>query len=367
MTQKHPIDLHSPEAARIRDEIVRNTFTTEGTMVAFPLCFPGCSTPVPADESHVTALAAAADGTIYGGTSGRRVHLFVASFRGARGAVFDLGVVPGATRCVAVCLAGKNLFACVNTEDGGRIFRTARYVLPSDLIQEWGFRRPEIVDLGEAGTGEIIHAVADADRESVFVATERRLIRVHAESAQMVAVAEAHTSGEMAFADDGDLYGFSQGGLWRYHVKSGEFVENALSLPEGDWQSSRPRWAQDATSGILYTADGNGRFFSFSPSNGGFRLEARLPLAPAGPMAVTFDSRVFGFCGLEMSKQFFFDPATKEVRNLGVAVSVIERRRYGYVFGAAVTGSEGEIVFGEDDDLGHLWLYFPRILRRECC
>jgi hypothetical protein len=47
--------------------------------------------------------------------------------------------------------------------------------------------------------------------------------------------------------------------------------------------------------------------------------------------------------------------------NLGVAESVLERRRYGYVFGDAVIGRDGQIIFGEDDDLGHLWLYFPRI------
>jgi hypothetical protein len=33
----------------------------------------------------------------------------------------------------------------------------------------------------------------------------------------------------------------------------------------------------------------------------------------------------------------------------------------GYVFGDAVTGRNGEIVFGEDDDGGHLWIYFPQI------
>jgi hypothetical protein len=40
-----------------------------------------------------------------------------------------------------------------------------------------------------------------------------------------------------------------------------------------------------------------------------------------------------------------------------------EQRRYGYQFGDAVTGPDGEIVFGEDDNNGHLWLYFPRIKR----
>ena len=47
--------------------------------------------------------------------------------------------------------------------------------------------------------------------------------------------------------------------------------------------------------------------------------------------------------------------------SLGVAVSVIERRRYGYNFGDAVIGHDGEIIFGENDDLGHIWLYFPKI------
>ena len=36
---------------------------------------------------------------------------------------------------------------------------------------------------------------------------------------------------------------------------------------------------------------------------------------------------------------------------------------YGYQFGDAVTGPDGEIVFGEDDNGGHLWLYFPGVLR----
>ena len=49
---------------------------------------------------------------------------------------------------------------------------------------------------------------------------------------------------------------------------------------------------------------------------------------------------------------------------LGVAVSVIEQRRYGYQFGAAIAGRDGEIVFGEDDNSGHLWIYFPKVLRR---
>ena len=53
-----------------------------------------------------------------------------------------------------------------------------------------------------------------------------------------------------------------------------------------------------------------------------------------------------------------------ELSTLGVAVSVLERRRYGYSFGDAAVGRDGQIFFGEDDDLGHLWMYFPKIQPR---
>ena len=58
---------------------------------------------------------------------------------------------------------------------------------------------------------------------------------------------------------------------------------------------------------------------------------------------------------------FCYDPRKGELRSLGVAVSVLERRRYGYSFGDAAVGRDGQIFLGENDDLGHLWMYFPKI------
>jgi hypothetical protein len=81
-------------------------------------------------------------------------------------------------------------------------------------------------------------------------------------------------------------------------------------------------------------------------------------------MAVTLDGRVFGTCGTGISRIFSYEPDTREITNMGTAVSMIERRRYGYEFGDVVIGRDGQIIFGEDDDLGHLWLYFPSIPKR---
>jgi hypothetical protein len=103
-----------------------------------------------------------------------------------------------------------------------------------------------------------------------------------------------------------------------------------------------------------------GRLFSFDDDKG-FRSLGKAHLAPVGPIAVTEDGRIFGFCGTEMANLFCYDPASGRTANLGVAASVLEQRRYGYQFGDAVTGPDGEIVFGEDDNGGHLWLYFPKV------
>ena len=136
----------------------------------------------------------------------------------------------------------------------------------------------------------------------------------------------------------------------------------AVRLPNGAWDRAPLSWARDHRNGLLYTADGEGNLFSFDEQRGFSAPLGRTLLAPVGPWAVTHDGRLFGFCGAEMAKMFCYQPGRSEVANLGVAVSVLERRRYGYVFGDAVTGRDGQIIFGEDDDLGHLWLYFPRIV-----
>ena len=120
-------------------------------------------------------------------------------------------------------------------------------------------------------------------------------------------------------------------------------------------------WARDRRRELVFTADAAGRLFSFDEDNG-FRLVGQTHLAPIGPIAMTADGRIFGFCGTEVANLFCCDPALGSTTNLGVAASVLQKRRYGYQFGDAVPGPNGEIIFGEDDNSGHLWLYFPKIV-----
>lgn len=361
-TTRKKFDPNSPEVRAFRREVREATFTKEGMMVAFPTCFPGMTVPIVHDESRITALDATPEGMIVGGTSGYRTHLFASEFHGLTGAVLDLGVVADAAECAAVCCAGTHVVALVNGARGGRAILVPISRLSEDLVQEWGFRRPTFEDLGECVPGEpILHGVAEPSGSVVGV-TARHAFRVDVKTRKVEVVDEVPAAqGRIAVAPDGSIVGKEgERRLWRLAPSTWRLERAAFPLPEGAWTHPLS-WARALKGGTLYTGDDAGRLFSFSEAKGFSEPLGQTVLGPVGPMAATFDGRVFGFCGTEMSRLFCFDPAAGKVAHLGGAASVIERRRYGYVFGDAVTGRDGEIVFGENDNGGHVWLYFPRI------
>ncbi len=357
-------DYNSPEVKAQIDDLVHGTFVKQGTMVAFPAGFPGATIPIAPDEGHITALDATPEGIVYGGTSGRRAHIFVAMFHGVTGMVFDLKAVDDATRCPAVCCGKTHVLACVNgPRGGGRVIFTKLQPLPYDLIQEWGFERPPFEDLGECAAGEpLVHAVADASRDSVVGVTTGHLFTVDLNPPKIHVVGEISGSGRLAVGSKGSILGRDgKDHVWSFNPQTQRLRRQAFKLPTGEWNTASLVWARDERRGLLYTADASGQLFSFDEERGFSRPLGRTMVAPVSAMAVTFDGRVFGACGTGIANLFGYDPGHGEIADLGVAVSTLERRRYGYAFGDAVTGRDGEIIFGEDDDLGHLWLYFPRI------
>jgi hypothetical protein len=358
MQTKPKFDPNSPEIKAYLNDL-GHQFVREGMMVAFPTCLPGMTTPIPLDESRITALDINSDGHIYGGTSGRQAHFFGAAFHHLTGIVLDAGPVPGSTNTAAVCCGASRAVAFVNGPQGGRAVALPYIRLAEDWIQEWGLRPPEFQELGECVSSEpVVHAVAVPSRKTIVGVTTKHLFTVDVESGQIAVVGEAPGRGNLAGGRSA-VFGQDDGAkLWRFDISSGHIHRAAVNLPDGDWTAPL-RWASDRSTGLLFTADAAGRLFSFDENK--FRSLGRAHLAPVGPIAVAPDGRLFGFCGAEMANLFCCDTASGSVTNLGVAASVLEQRRYGYQFGDAVTGRDGELVFGEDDNGGHLWLYFPKI------
>jgi len=362
--RRRTIDYNSPAVQDEVNNITHGSFVKQGTMIAFPTCFPGASVPILADECHITALDKSRQGFIYGGTSGKRAHIFVGMFHGVTGMILDMKAVDDATECTAVCCGKTQVMACMNgPSGGGRIFAGNLEGWPYDLIQEWGFNRHPFDPLGEAASGEpIVHAVADTTRDHVVGVTTHHLFTVDFANPKIQTVGEVSGCGRLALGSKGGVFGSDGAGhLWRFDVPGGKLEREAVKLPDGKWSKTPAVWARVPNTGLLYTVDDDGRVFSFDEQRGFSAPLGKTMFTPVTCLAATFDGRVFGSCGDGIAKLFGYDPGRREVADLGVAVSVFERRRYGYVFGDAVTGRDGEIVFGEDDDGGHLWLYFPRI------
>ncbi|MGO9084876.1 MAG: hypothetical protein ACLP6G_10270 [Terriglobales bacterium] len=361
MQTKARFDPDSP-AIKAYEQELAHQFVREGTMVAFPMCLPGMTTRITHDECRITALDINSDGHVYGGTSGRQAHLFAAAFHGLTGVVLDVGVVPDGTNSVAVCCGRSRAVAFVNGARGGRAIAIPKIDLAQDWIQEWGLDPSILQDLGECVPSElVVHAICDPSRSTVIGITTGHLFTMDAESGKVTVIGEVSGRGHLAISNSG-VFGQDEGArLWHFDLVSGKIRRAAVDLPEGEWTGAL-RWARGGDPEQLLTADASGQLFSFD-GNKGFRLLGRAHLAPVGPMAMIPDGRLFGFCGGEMANLFCCDTIPGNVSNLGVAASVLEQRRYGYQFGDAVTGPDGEIVFGEDDNDGHLWLYFPKIKR----
>ncbi len=366
MNKRERFDMKRPDARQISDQIVHGAFITEGTMVAFPTCFPAMTTPLPGDESRITALDVSSDGMVYAGTSGRASHLLIGMFHGVTGMVLDMGVVEGANGCVGMVCGREAFVAATNGPQGGRLTTRKLERLPFDLIQEWHVARSPLGEVaGDLGGQKLVHMVGDASGGLAIGITASKLLRVDIAAAKMQVVGGVPGRGRLARGASGGIFGLDEGNaLWRYDVDSDRLARKAVALPAGHRWLESMRWGRDTVSGTLYTADSEGAIFAFDEGKGFSGPLAKLPVAPAGPMAVTLDGRLYGTFGEGMSMLFCYNPQTRELRTLGVAVSVLERRRYGYSFGDAAVGRDGQIFFGEDDDLGHLWMYFPRIKPR---
>lgn len=338
-------------------------YTNQGTLVAFGLNFPQNTAMIPIDESHITALSMGSRGFVYGGTSGVAAHLFVGMFSGINGAVLDLGTINGADTSVAVCCGPKKVAIFTNGPAGGCITLRGNEPINFDLIQEWFFMPQPLESKGEVIPGEkMVHAVAIDDGKKVIGATEKHLFAFDFETEKVSVIGECNTTGRLA-VQDGAVYGRDdKNALWKLDLAGMKLTRNAVALPKGNWEGASLVWAKDPNNGTLYTADAEGSIFPLKNGAFGASLGKTL-LAPVTSMAVTFDGRIFGTCGTGIGKHFGLNPGKGEVENLGVAVSVIHRRRYGYQFADAVVGRDGQIYFGENDNLGHIWIYFPSIQR----
>jgi len=361
---------------------VPGVFVREGVVVALPLCFPGQTISPPAGETAIATLAFDANATtIYCGTKGTRAHVLTSMIYEDRGVVIDVGAVPDATSVDGLCVCENRIFIVASGKNGAALWSVAEFDFDHSysLIQEWDLGREpyeKVCDLfSEHSVAQAI-PVSDGCAMIGIVESSGEVFRVDLKSKQKDILGKVDKSGHFSRAlvldRSGRLWGSSGlAQLWVCDVSRGEVECTDMEAPAAAGRSPHTQvsaWALDPFTGILYggtTPDGY--LFKFDP-------ESR-ELVPLGKptihgsiscMSVGNDGRLFGMSGAEddIAHMFSYDPRSGALSDMGIPVSSLTVREYGYHFSCAATGPNGEIFFGQGERINHLWVYFPSVPRR---
>lgn len=350
-------------------------FITEGCLALRPLCHEGVDAPIPNGESAVTALVYdAARRKLYGATSGERAHLFWYDPSPAAEHVVDIGVLGERSACRHLFALGDGSLVGI-VQPAGRVFR---YCPAGEYSVIWTYHANEIGFL-PVELGEVRAAAVDRARQFLYV------VRAPGGEIVKVDLAGDHDPGEVQTCarverpDRSNAIGLdAEGGLWGSGANGHfftcqpdtgeiEVLPEQLPSPKGmeflngiDAMMSHP-------DGFLVGGTVLGTLFKLDPR--GRRVQGfGRPLADhrIRCLAVGRDHAVYGSAGSpeRMSHLFRFDPASGEVKDLGIPMVHYPSNWICHRIGALAVGANGEVYLGEEDRIGHLFIYYPPVPAR---
>ena len=391
------------EFLKIRAEYEKSAFVSEGHIEVRRLGPAAFTKPVSPGESAITALVQYHNGKIYGGTSGKKAHLFYYDPSPDADAVADIGVV-GENSSITSLVAEKKgmIFGGTVREDGndGFLFSYSSCEVMIEKVDVKGKGVREVFDT--PAEDQLFHSIVDPCHSageinilttpvkgdgvaSLVIDNKRKLLYglSHRKGIFFVydiinkkvmlkgAVDKINEfSKKLIMDNEGIVYGVkAKGELFSYDPEEDKIKELDLFIPSLKGRELYNRvdsWALDEETGLIYGGSIDGILFIFNP------LEQTIitlgkPIDQTRIRALTVgnDGRVFGIAGEpgNCAHLFCYAPETRELKDFGVPLATVETPWYGYEFEAAVTGKDGEIYFGESDRISHLWIYFPAIIK----
>ena len=375
----------------------RDVYVHEGTVQVRPLGRKGLARPIPPGECAITALVLGPMGRIYGGTCGRRAHLFRYDPGPVGDCVMRIGPVGEERAVTGLVVHDKFIYGATGRVEPPPPPRPAdmpgmvtqppapesvrgwlfRYDTSRDSVGDYGYGRSPIEMLCEPLDGEPIAGIAiDAARERVYGigAKSGVFFSYDLTGGQVTKVGAATEAGAVSsplIVTDSAVYGVvEQGRVFRYDQNTGALERLEVFIPSLAGLELYNRLhsaAADPVTGVVYGGTNDGLLFSMNADGLSFIVLGKPVAQPGMPaLTVAHDGRVFGIGGDKggMAHLFCYDPSTRDLRDLGIPMATSERYWHGYEFGTAVTGRFGEIYLGESDRVSHLFIYHPAVRQR---
>jgi len=385
---------------QLRAGYEKSAFVGEGQVQVRRLGASSFVKPIPAGESAITALVRHKNGKIYGGTSGRRAHLFFYDPSPDADVVVDAGVV-GENMRITGLVADERIYGAAESGDQGFLFSYSPCEVLMKDIDTTGKGMREIFDspvedqmfhsiidpCHSVGKIEILTRIPEAEGVTGLVIDAQRKIiygltskngsffsysissKTFSLKGRVDSIREF--SRKLAIDSTGTIYGAAScGRIFKYSSDVGRVESTSCVIPSLKGREAYNRvdsWALDEQSGVIYGGTIDGILFEFNPPAGKIRCIGK-PIDQMRVRALTVgnDGRVFGVGG-EPGKcchLFVYEPIEHQLRDLGVLLATMETPWYGYEVDCAVTGRDGEVYLGETDRISHLFIYFPPIVRR---
>lgn len=360
-------------------------FVSEGAFICRRLRYNSQYRDLPDGSSAITSLVAAPDGVVYGATSGETVHVFAYNPEPPFDTVAHLAALKGETDCRRALvweaegsvICGTRAAAGGKQPDawpGGALYRTTGMPFYFDAVQEWprGFGQAEKLAVPVEGEGIAALAIDRVRRRLYGISDKTSTFFVYDLEAKRLDVRQPvdpywQFSENLMATPDGLLLTTGVGGrIVRFDPQTDrlETLDAVVpSFPSRGMYARIDSWTWDALSGLFYVGDkADGLLYTLNPRT----LETCLLGKPTDRVRIraltaATDGRVFGIAGQpgDMGQLFVYEPASRQLRNLGIPLTAVEERRYGYEFDSAATGPQGQLYFGESEWSSRLFVYFP--------
>ena len=333
-------------------------FVQEGLFLAIPTGVPGWCAPLPPDECRITRLTQGPR-CIYGVTAAPNPHVLAADYHGSVCYVRSLGPITDANSLTGVVVTvdeqGRDrLFVAANTSAGCLLMSTINHAT-DDVIQEPSFWSPpckQVVPPLQETARDL--CILGSDKIAVLMDHGVHIADLKADAWTTTdAPAPAEPRRFLFTEKDQAWYADAESRIWQ--LTELEARRTALKLP-GKLQTIGGARNPDAVP--VVTADGT--ILLLDLVSGSSKPAGHSPLPRVQILCIVPDGRIFGLCGDGIGAFFCIDPQTSQCIILGAVVATVGTRRYGFVFSCAIPGLDGEVILGEHDRGGHLWLYYPR-------
>lgn len=390
---------------KLRLEYEKSVFVSEGHIEVRRLGPAAFTKPISPGESAITALTKYSDGKIYGGTSGKKAHLFFYDPSPDADTVVDISTVgdsisitslvsqdngyifgstaseerDGVIFCYIPCGAKKEeKFNCGSFEDIRKIWDTPVEDQIFHSIVDPCHSAGEIKVLTAPIKGEgIASLVIDNTRNLLYGLSNKKgiffIYDILEKKTRVITQVDSlnEFSPSLIIDKEENVYGVGvMGKLFKYNPEEDTLKKLNVSIPSLKGRELYNRvdsWKLDDCTGAIYGGTIDGILFRFEPDKEKI-ISLGKPIDQCRIRAITIgnDGRVFGIAGEPggCAHLFSYDPEIHELRDLGVPLATVETPWYGYEFKSAVTGKDGEIYFGESDRISHLFIYHPRISKR---